>query len=59
MIARIEFVDRDEVIAATREAENESEIAKLVRQLMRAREELELSEANLEAIEESLAGKKN
>lgn len=54
MTTNIQVIDRDEAVV---QAKEESEIAKLVRQIMETREELQICEANLAAIEESLSGK--
>lgn len=57
MTTQIRYIDRDVVVALQREAENESEIDKLIRQITKAREELQITEANLAVLQESLAGK--
>lgn len=57
MTTEIKFIDRDEAVALQREAENESAIDQLVKQINKAREELRLSEQTLAAIQESLSGK--
>jgi hypothetical protein len=63
MTTEITMMDRDEFIEAARveheEIDNEGEIARLRRAVVKAQEDLTLSEQALAAIEESLAGKKS
>lgn len=64
-MTHIQFIDRDDVVAATPRIENpvnvrenDKDITQLFAEISQARRDLKLSEKHLAALEESLAGRR-